>query len=409
MKKTLLLSVVASGLLFAGGDIAPVEPAVAAPAPVVESGWKFSGQGVVYYDTNDEWGYGGNLFDQDTSRANAGLQLTATNDNLIGGIGFGAQINGLGTIGLEEDVVSGVMQNANSELNSAYISQLYLTYGIDNTSIKIGRQELPKALSPFAYSEDWNVFKNTFNAALVVNTDLPNTTLVGAWVRDANHNHYMYYYSGAPDMNDFNKLNGNDGVWMVTAQNKSFQDLTLTGSFYYGNDYANILWADAQYNAGVANIGLQGGAVMLDAAGTKDTKAFGVQVSGKIFDMVNASVAYSHVNDGDAGMFQVGGVTTALYTDTLADQENYYNAYDNDKFVVRADVDMLGGNVAGAYAYTSLGNNWTPSHVNEFDLTYSTNITKDLNLAASYCYIHDNWSPDAYTYNGIRAVARYNF
>ncbi len=407
MKKTLLLSVVASTLIFAGGDIAPVEPAVVTPAPApVATGWKFSGQGVLYYQTLDVDDM--SFFDQASSSANAGLQLTATNDNLIGGIGFGAQINGLGTLGLEEDVVTYPMQMA-SELNSAYISQLYLTYGIDNTSIKIGRQELPKALSPFAFSEDWNVFKNTFNAALVVNTDIQDTVLVGAWVRDANHNHYMYYYGGAPDMNDFSKLNGNDGIWMLTAQNKSISDLTLTGSFYYANDYANILWADAQYNAGLANIALQGGAVMLDAAGATDTKAFGVQVSGKLFDMVNASIAYSHVNNGDAGIFQVGGVTTVLYTDTFADQENYYDAYDNDKFVVRADADMLGGNLAGVYAYTSLGNSWIPSHVNEFDLTYSTNITKDLNLAASYYYIHDNWSPDAHTYNGIRAVARYNF
>ena len=37
MKKTLLLSVVASTMIMAGGDIAPVEPVVEAPAVV--SGW----------------------------------------------------------------------------------------------------------------------------------------------------------------------------------------------------------------------------------------------------------------------------------------------------------------------------------------------------------------------------------
>ncbi|MDQ1325057.1 MAG: hypothetical protein QG564_181, partial [Campylobacterota bacterium] len=35
MKKTLLLSVVASTMIMAGGDIAPVEPAVETPAPAV--------------------------------------------------------------------------------------------------------------------------------------------------------------------------------------------------------------------------------------------------------------------------------------------------------------------------------------------------------------------------------------
>ncbi|HEO98145.1 MAG TPA: outer membrane porin, OprD family, partial [Epsilonproteobacteria bacterium] len=52
MKKALLLSVVASSMIMAGGDIAPVEPAVETPAPAV-SGWEFSGTGVVYYQTSD--------------------------------------------------------------------------------------------------------------------------------------------------------------------------------------------------------------------------------------------------------------------------------------------------------------------------------------------------------------------
>ena len=55
MKKTLLLSVVASAVVMAGGDIAPVEPAV--EAPVVEetaSNWDFNGQAVIYYQTTDK-------------------------------------------------------------------------------------------------------------------------------------------------------------------------------------------------------------------------------------------------------------------------------------------------------------------------------------------------------------------
>ena len=399
MKKTLLLSVVASGILFAGGDIAPVEPAVVAPAPAAESGWKFSGQAVVYYETNDGWG-ANDVFDQDSSVANAGIQLTATNDNLIGGIGFGVQINGLGTLGLEEDVVSGVMQNANGELNSAYISQLYLTYGINNTSIKVGRQELPKALSPFAFSEDWNVFKNTFNAALVVNTDIPNTTLVGAWVRDANHNHY------GTNMGNFNKLNGNDGIWMLTAQNKSIDNLTLTGSFYYANDYANIFWVDAGYNAGIVNIALQGGAVWLDASGTTDTKAFGAKVSSKFFDKVNASLAYSYINDSDAGIFNVGGNSSVLYTDMLSDEQYPFQRFYNNKFVVRADADVLGGNLGAAYSYED-AKYLSDETIKEFNLYYSTKIANNMDLSATYGYLEPNSMPEAL--NTIRLIGRYNF
>ncbi len=395
MKKTLLLSVVASTLIFAGGDIAPVEPAVVTPAPApapVATGWKFSGQGVLYYQTQDVWGTK-DLLDQDASRANAGLQLRATNSDLIAGIGFGAELNGLGTLGLEEDVVSGVMQLANGELNSAYISQLYLTYGIDNTNIKIGRQELPLALSPFAFSEDWNVFKNTFNAALVVNTDLPNTTLVGAWVRDRNINVVGF------DMNDFDSVNGNDGAWLLTAQNKSIADLTLTGSFYYINDAANILWGDAQYNAGIANIGIQGGAVWLDAAGTSDTKAFGAKVSGKI-DIVNASLAYSHVNNSTVGVSNLGGIKTPLYTQMILNQN--FIRKDNDTVVGNINADVLGGNLGLSVDYTS----GAVDDYTEADLVYKTKVGP-VNLFAAYVYQDDDSIADSQ--NTVRVWGRYNF
>jgi len=126
MKKTLLLSVVASTMIFAGSDITPVESEVVTPAPtpVATSNWKFSGQGVVYYQTSD---VSGNLFEQKTSLANAGIQMRATNDKIVDNVGIGIELTGLGTLGLEEDVVSGVMQNAGS-LNSAFLSQAYLTY-----------------------------------------------------------------------------------------------------------------------------------------------------------------------------------------------------------------------------------------------------------------------------------------
>ena len=52
--------------------------------------------------------------------------------------------------------------------------------------LKLVVNTLPKSLSPFAFSEGWNVFKNTFEAALVVNTDLPDTTLVYAYVTRSN-------------------------------------------------------------------------------------------------------------------------------------------------------------------------------------------------------------------------------
>jgi len=108
MKKALLLSVVASVAVMAGGDIAP--------APVVEevSAWDFSGQAVLYYQTLDNKDFLGTgdpaLFDQTSSMADFGLQLRAVNKDVFWGIGFGGEVSGLATLNLENWMVSNVMQ-----------------------------------------------------------------------------------------------------------------------------------------------------------------------------------------------------------------------------------------------------------------------------------------------------------
>lgn len=432
MKKTLLLSVVASTMIMAGGDIAPVEPAVETPAPAV-SGWEFSGTGKVYYQTAD---MGGDLFDQETSAADLGLQLRATNSDVFAGIGAGMEVSGLSTLNLENWMVSNVMQGTGNLVpddiddvtDGGWISQLYLTYGIGNTSFKVGRQELPKALSPFAFSEDWNVFKNTFDAVLVVNTDIQDTTLVGAWVGGANQN----AFGAGNNITDFNSINDDDGAYMLTVQNKSIENLTLTGSWYYipnlGNNLgatpeenaANVLWGDAQYNADMFHVGIQGGSIMSDDF-NDDTTAFGAKVGGTVSG-INLMAAYSTVNDGDTGMFNIGGTTSALYTETVADQllnaPFYYGIWtgytrrDADKFVVGANADVLGGNLSAAYAYSEITPVYHDHELNEFDLCYSANVTDSLNLTAAYVYLDDStdsWNQNADSNNIVRLIGTYNF
>jgi len=407
MKKTLLLSVVASTMIMAGGDIAPVEPVV--EAPVAASAWNFAGQAVVFYETRDN--NVSDVFDQASSAAQAGIRLSAVNNDVFAGIGAGVAVNGLTTLNLENFLVSDVMQgtgngDTDDMPDGGWISEAYLTYGMGNTSIKAGRQTLPKALFPFAYSENWNVFANTYDAVLVVNSDIADTTLVYAWVAGANQNGY----GAANNITDFNSLNDSDGVHMLTAQNKSIDGLTLTGSWYYGadmfaNDDANILWGDAQFAVAGVSVGLQGGTIMGDAVvNGSDTEAFGAQ-AGYDFGMFDTSVAYSYVNDGDAGMFNMGGQQTALYTQMVINEDAI--AFDNDTFVVRAGVDALGGKFGAAYGMTS-DNSVAGLDYNEFDLTYTTNVFDSVDVTAAYVNM-DNDNVLETEENLVRFVARYNF
>lgn len=427
MKKTLLLSVVASTMIMAGGDIAPVEPVVEAPAVV--SGWDFSGQAVVYYQTaSDSRGGVVNLagytvddmFSQANSAANAGIQLSAVNKDLIGGIGAGIELTGLGTLGLDEDVVSGIMQSADGELNGGAITQAYLTYATGNTSFKIGRQNLPLALSPFAFSEDWNVFKNSFDAALIVNTDLPNTTLVAAYVTDSN---------GHSDLGDFKNIADADGVFMLTAQNTSIENTTLTGTWYHasdvlGMDDADVLWADAKFALGEFNLALQGGTIMPDITGTEDTTAYGAMVSGKLA-MLDVALAYTSVDDGTVAVRNLGtgaNAKTPLYTQMVSNQ-NFISS-NSDTVVVKASMAALGGTISAAYDYSDIGAmnafgaavgtlpaSTVAGDFQEFDLVYTTKVTDNIDVLAAYVY--QDMSADVaiqdFDNNIIRLWAKYNF
>jgi hypothetical protein len=346
------------------------------------------------------------MFSAENSGAAAGIQLSAVNKDVIGGIGAGVEVSGISDLGLYDGIVGGLMQNADAGHNnvtaedvetSAAITQAYLTYATGNTSFKLGRQNLPKGLSPFAFSEGWNVFKNSFEALLVVNTDLPNTVLVGAYVTQANTH-------GA--LNATNDIAGaNDGVLMVTAQNTAVEGVTLTGSFYNAMDVAGVddvqmLWLDAKTAVAGLDVALQGGTIMANDIG-EDTTAFGAQVGGK-FGGVSASLAYSSVDDGSLPIHNYGaGVKTPLYTQMVLNQAAIKS--DSDTFVARLGMAALGGNVGLAYDFSDTAS----GDYNELDLTYKTKVGENTSVFAGYVWNdHDAWSDSN---NFVRVWARYNF
>jgi len=422
-------------MIMAGGDIAPVEPVVETPVVAEASGWDFGGQAVLYYQTGDyatgaaaaAGATGADFFDQEASRANAGLQLRAVNKDIFAGIGAGVEVSGLSTLNLENSVVSDTMQGVgnlvpgndlNDITDGGWISQAYLTYGIGNTSIKLGRQELPKALSPLAFSESWNVFKNTFDAALVVNSDIADTTILGAWVYGGNKNGL----GAIPNnMTDFNGFNDNDGIYLLTVQNKSIEGLTLTGSYYYApslsqmyvagsSDDAHILWADAKYAISDYAVALQGGYIFGDAVDNAETTAFGAKVGGN-FGMFDASVAYSYVGDKDAalGVTNFGGVKTPLYTQMILNQGDI--ATDSQYIKVAAGAKALGGKFGIAYgqrlsADDNARDNLSPY---ELDVTYKTKVFNDSTTLFAGYILTDSDVAGEDTKNTIRVWGRYNF
>jgi len=376
---------------------------------------KIGGQTVIYYQTNDA---GANdMFDDGASSANAGIQLNA-NADIGNGYGLGFQGTALNTFGLEGNLVDGVRQsglgNDGDTANAANyfaFTKAYLTKKLGNTQLKLGRQELPKSLSPLAFSEGWNVYKNTFDAILAINSDIPDTTLVGAYVSRSNRHGNLNTF-GALDGTAVQANGQNKGAYMLTVQNKSLAGLTPTLSYYQLPSSANAIWLDlnadmAKLAGAPVSVALQGGQISPNASGATDSKAAGIKVAGKA-GPANISLAYSKTNNGAVPTNNLGtGVKTPLYTQMVANQGDIKK--DAEGTVLKVVAPVGPGKVIAQYGMMkdNLNDN---SDVQELDLMYKFKaLGSDMFAALVSSKADDKVYNGDDTRNIIRFWTRYNF
>ncbi len=366
---------------------------------------KVGGQGVIYYQTMDKGG-DADLFDHaPNSQANAGLQFNL-NADLGKGFGLGYQETFLGTLGLEKNLVGNVMQKAGEKLNDHSTTKIYVTKKIGNTTFKLGRQELPKSLSPLAFSEGWNVFKNTFDAAVAINSDIPDTTLVGAYVARSNN------HGNLGSFNDMAGGNLPSGAYMLTIANKSMKQLPITLSYYSLPDLVHgeegsAIWADVQVDAGIpVKFGLQGGQIAPEN-NLDDTTAMGAKITGKA-GPVALKLAYSTVDDGTLSFQNVGtGIKTPLYTQMVANQKAI--SKDADTFLIKGAVPIGYGKLIAQYGMTTANEknqNGDGNDYNELDVIYKFKALGTDMLAA---YVMSDLDSKDDPNNIIRVWTRYKF
>jgi hypothetical protein len=354
--------------------------------------------------------------------ANVGLQLNLAAD-LKNNFTFGSQLTYIGTAGLENNLVGNTRidfgQSTNANLTTQImLTKIFVAKKVGNTTVKMGRQELPKSLSPLAFSEGWSVFKNTFDAILAINTDLPKTTLVGAYVSQSNNVHTNFNTMT-------NLTTATDGAYMLTAQTKAIPMTTVTASYYTlkhvtaaGGKGVDAIWLDAKISPMKAlTVAAQYGSLNPELSTAKTTKAWGAKVGYKV-GAISASLAYSDVNDGALNVMNYGtGKKTPLYTQMVYNQDALmneasaivgkvvYGMGDMGK-VILAYGDMSDDRkTAGAVKYDST----------EFDLLYKVKAGGVNYLAAYIKRDMDNQGDlgstgaNEHSSDIIRVVARYNF
>lgn len=157
-------------------------------------------------------------------------------------------------------------ENGNSY---SLLGQAYLQGQFGKTTVKVGRQQLD---TPLAGSDDIRMIPNLFEAALVINTNVPDTTLIGGYVArmagldsvsDKSARTQFQSMSRAAlgalvDNTDTTAQGGHavtaiqdKGVAVAAIINNSVKDLTLQVWDYYAYDVLNAIYAQADYKLGL--------------------------------------------------------------------------------------------------------------------------------------------------------------
>lgn len=367
---------------------------------------KVNGEAKVWYQTTEDSTVPTkDFFDKETnSLANVSLMVGATMD-LTSGVSMGASAYALSTLGLENILVGDVPSNKHKAGNTngtadtsvaervsdqAWMRELYLAYTAGKTTAKIGRQELN---TPLAFTEKWNVVDNTFDAAVLLNNDIQDTTLVGAWV--GKHNGIGSTGSATVNYKGQFETFGASGAYAFAAINKSIPNTTVQGWYYNVLDVADAYWLQADTKvAGMVDLGVQFANMDPKAAATEDTSIYAVKaavdVSGvnvyaaysSASDVSNVSKAsnFSNVSTGDKSMIYTA--LGSIYMDG-----EFTTTSDTDAWKIGASTKMVPGvTLSASYGASETGtNNGTGTAVDRsaWDVVASTNVGP-LGLTAIY-------------------------
>jgi hypothetical protein len=253
--------------------------------------------------------------------------------------------------------------------------------------------------TPLAFSEKWSVVPNTFEAAVLINQDLPDTTLVGAWVGRGNGVNAVGGFGNAVQNHTTTSLGidgymgdgavfgtfASRGAYVAALINNSFKPLTFQAWYYDVMDIADAYWLQADINCQLVK-GLTIGAQYADMSpkgalntipAIKDSDAYAVKL-GYGVDKLKVAAAYSKA-DKD-GTLKIANVATGNLA--TAQSKLYTEAYWNYGYVGRAGADSYMVSADFDAGIAKLGAQYTNVSAKATGATVSTDM-QEIALTAS--------------------------
>ena len=323
---------------------------------------KVSGDAKLNYATwdgsNDE-----KLFDQPTAAGQVGASVGITAD-LTEGVSAGVTMNGLSSLGLENNLVGNVWEGTTANTakgavgpaavaglkDQFWFSNAWIAGTTGKTTGKIGRMELD---TPLVFSETWSMYANTFEAAVLVNQDLPGTTLVGAYVGGSNGSEggsigdqnvagtrenisYGGVLAGGQDNANSAFHSFYEGAYTIGAVNNSWEPLKVQAWYFQAQHLLNTYWLQAD----LSMMGLELGGQFVglnesDSLTGRSTTAGAGKIGYTMKDTFSISGAFSKTGKRNTAI-QVGGNLAASGQSKL-----YTEAWWNYGYITKAETTAV--------------------------------------------------------------------
>jgi len=337
-----------------------------------------------------------------------------------------------------------------SMLGEAYLKYCFCDTGLTNSTITIGRQKLN---TPLAGADDARMLPNLFEAAVLANTDIVDTTLIAAHVTKEAVGTFGNVYGKPSQLSlqggyglgyklgttgHFTKM-GNialgdgvdtDGVSAVAAIYSGIKGVKLQLWDYVAHDILNAIYAQADFGWNCLlndNVKMKASVQYINEAdigdklaGEVDSNFWGAKVGTSIAG-VSGYVAYSSTDSSSSAQAH-GGILTPwggipAFTQGMVTRHMFFADTQTIKGALTYSFkDLLGVDLkaTGYYAQFDVGSLNTykagtawKAKESGFDIKYNPASVKNLHLRMRANYPTD-FAPDV-DWDEYRLIANYNF